>query len=260
MGPCNDHDPGHRRLYFESSENGQWEVIDTIESLCTLLLALDSRGSREACLLSSLEKLQAPLCQAMSSSPDNFRSCQPAQFDCSDSSTLRGESSSAVSDVDNNSWLSKIGNDHPVLTATSVLETEKKRDQQKKKWSRLQAFDLWVWNSFYLGLNAVKHGKKSFLNSLARCEHCHDLYWRDEKHCKICHSTFELDFDIEERYAIHAATCRNNGDDNVFPRHKVLSSQLQSLKAAIYAIEVSYLLVINFMCNFMISQQQTVSH
>lgn len=33
LGPCNDLDPGHRRIYFESSEDGHWEVIDTEEVL-----------------------------------------------------------------------------------------------------------------------------------------------------------------------------------------------------------------------------------
>lgn len=31
LGPCNGYDPGHRRVYFESSEDGHWEVIDTVE-------------------------------------------------------------------------------------------------------------------------------------------------------------------------------------------------------------------------------------
>ena len=31
LGPCNASDPGHRRIYFESSEDGHWEVIDTEE-------------------------------------------------------------------------------------------------------------------------------------------------------------------------------------------------------------------------------------
>ncbi|KAK1391054.1 homeobox-DDT domain protein RLT3 [Heracleum sosnowskyi] len=236
MGPCSDYDPGHKRIYFESSEDGQWEVIDTAESLCTLLSTLDRRGSREAYLLSSLEKLEAPLHQAMSSTPDNAGSRQQIASDCSDLCTPREDSSSAVSDIDNNICLSEIGNGHPVFTVPNVLETEKSR-KQKQEWSRLQAFDSWVWKLFYLELNAVKFGKKSFLDSLARCEHCHDLYWRDEKHCKVCHTTFELDFDTEERYAVHAATCRKSVDSNVFSKHKVLPSQLQSLKAAIYAIE-----------------------
>lgn len=31
LGPCNVDDPGHRRVYFESSEDGHWGVIDTEE-------------------------------------------------------------------------------------------------------------------------------------------------------------------------------------------------------------------------------------
>ncbi|KAL0670210.1 hypothetical protein Bca4012_032914 [Brassica carinata] len=135
LGPCNANDPGHRCVYFESSEDGHWEVISHKEALRALLSVLDDRGRREARLIESLEKRESFLCQAMHS--------------------------------------------------------------------------------------------------------CHDLYWRDEKHCKICHATFELDIDLEERYAIHAATCnrKNEESSDSFPDHKVLSSQLQSLKAAVYAIE-----------------------
>uniref|UniRef100_A0A0D3C168 WHIM2 domain-containing protein n=2 Tax=Brassica TaxID=3705 RepID=A0A0D3C168_BRAOL len=133
LGPCNANDPGHRCVYFESSEDGHWEVISHKEALRALLSVLDDRGRREARLID----------------------------------------------------------------------------------------------------------RRSYLDTLTRCKSCHDLYWRDEKHCKICHATFELDIDLEERYAIHAATCnrKNEESSDSFPDHKVLSSQLQSLKAAVYAIE-----------------------
>jgi hypothetical protein len=29
LGPCKADDPGHRRVYFESSEDGHWEVVDS---------------------------------------------------------------------------------------------------------------------------------------------------------------------------------------------------------------------------------------
>jgi hypothetical protein len=29
LGPCRADDPGHRRVYFESSEDGHWEVVDS---------------------------------------------------------------------------------------------------------------------------------------------------------------------------------------------------------------------------------------
>ncbi|KAF5726515.1 hypothetical protein HS088_TW22G00193 [Tripterygium wilfordii] len=37
LGPCDEYDPGHRTVYFESSEDGHWEVIDTKEALSALL-------------------------------------------------------------------------------------------------------------------------------------------------------------------------------------------------------------------------------
>jgi len=39
LGPCREDDPGHRRVYFESSEDGHWEVIDSpqVVHLPTLL-------------------------------------------------------------------------------------------------------------------------------------------------------------------------------------------------------------------------------
>eukprot|EP00262_Sarcandra_glabra_P005110 TRINITY_DN1641_c0_g1_i1.p1 TRINITY_DN1641_c0_g1~~TRINITY_DN1641_c0_g1_i1.p1 ORF type:complete len:316 (+),score=47.03 TRINITY_DN1641_c0_g1_i1:81-950(+) len=155
----------------------------------------------------------------------------------SDVDIISGDGSSPVSDIDNNLISTETRNDSFALSGAIVLELGKNEDEKKQQWDRLQAFDSWIWNSFYCNLNAVKHGKSSYLESLARCQSCHDLYWRDEKHCKICHTTFELDFDLEERYAIHVATCRENEDVNMFSRHKVLSSQLQALKAAIHAIE-----------------------
>ncbi|CAK9170903.1 unnamed protein product [Ilex paraguariensis] len=237
LGPCNANDPGHKRIYFESSEDGHWEVIDTEEAMCTLLSALDRRGAREAFLLASLEKREASLCRAMSSMLNDTGIRLLTQSDQSELNMSREDSSSAVSDVDNNLFVVEIQNNIPVSSAAVVPEPAKKGEQQKEKWVRLQAFDAWLWNSFYSELNAVKHSRGSYLESLARCQRCHDLYWRDEKHCKICHTTFELDFNLEEIYAIHIATCQESTDTDKFPKHKVLSSQLQSLKAAVYAIE-----------------------
>ena len=39
LGPCSACDPGHRRVYFESSEDGHWEVIDTEEVFFIVFLA-----------------------------------------------------------------------------------------------------------------------------------------------------------------------------------------------------------------------------
>lgn len=203
-----------------------------------LLSVLDDRGRREALLIESLEKREAFLCQAMSSRlVNNAESRHLTQSDLSELDMVREDSSSPVSDVDNNLALIEVAKDSLPSCGAIVLEVGKKGEEQNRKWNRLQEFDVWIWNHFYLNLNAAKHGRRSYLDALTRCESCHDLYWRDEKHCKRCHTTFELDFDLEERYAIHAATCRGKGD-HIGSKHKILSSQLQSLKAAVHAIEV----------------------
>ncbi|GJW52028.1 hypothetical protein Tco_0093379 [Tanacetum coccineum] len=49
-----------------------------------------------------------------------------------------------------------------------------------------------------------------------------------------------ISFDLEQKYFIHVPTCRDNSDSDMFPKHKILSSQLHSLKAAAYTLEASY--------------------
>ncbi|KAH6762645.1 hypothetical protein C2S52_020078 [Perilla frutescens var. hirtella] len=233
LGPCDDFDPGHRRIYFESSEDGHWEMIDTKEALYTLLSALNHRGAREARLLASLENRELILSQMMSSIPIDSEKRQLPQSEY----TCREDSSSPVSDVDNRLSLGETQNELPTSVGTAAVEAGKKGEKLVEKSGDSQVFDARIWKSFYSELSSVKNGQKAYLDSLRKCDRCQDLYWRDEKHCRICHTTFELDFDLEERYAIHSATCRTNIDVKKCRRQRALPSQLQALKAAIYAIE-----------------------
>ncbi|CAJ1937166.1 unnamed protein product [Sphenostylis stenocarpa] len=237
LGPCNIDDPGHRRIYFESSEDGHWEVIDTKEALYALMSVLDDRGKREALLIESLERRQTSLCRFMCRINTNSSGMgSMSHSDQSELDMVTDDSYSPASDVDSLNMTETAKDSSPSAGAV-VIEGGKKVEEQIKKWTRVQEYDTWIWNSFYSDLNVVKYGRRSYLDSLARCKSCHDLYWRDERHCKICHMTFELDFDLEERYAVHIATCREKESRNTFPNHKVLPSQIQSLKAAVYAIE-----------------------
>lgn len=202
---------------------------------------IDPRGKREAQLLASLEKLEIFLFKGMGepigvSSAINLSRVS----DSSDADALSEKGSSPVSNVDNNSLFEEHTDGGNCMTSTTstTVEHGKSCEEKKLKWEELQEFDKWIWNSFYRNLNSVKHCKRSFHDSLIHCDSCHDLYWRDEKHCKKCHTTFELDFDLEERYAIHVATCCDDETSAVFSDCRVLSSQLQVLKAAIHAIEV----------------------
>ncbi|KAF7028296.1 hypothetical protein CFC21_040241 [Triticum aestivum] len=248
LGPCRADDPGHRRVYFESSEDGHWEVIDSPQDLLSLLSVLDIRGTREAHLLASMKKRQSCLFEGMKKHLED--GCVVALTASSDSSRSEtssgnryspkpssGDGASPLSDIDSASVPIYLAGNLQNASSAIGIEVGRRSDEKMLKWERLQALDKWIWTSFYSSLTAVKCGKRSFKESLVHCESCHDLYWRDEKHCRICHSTFEVGFDLEERYAIHVATCREPEDLYDVPNHKVLPSQLQALKAAIHAIE-----------------------
>ncbi|CAA6670530.1 unnamed protein product [Spirodela intermedia] len=238
LGPCGSGDPGHRRVYFESSEDGRWEVIDTDEALSALVAALDGRGARECLLLDSLRRREVCLARAMAEFASATATTCQHYHPPSDTDASSGHSSSPISDVDNN--LVCEGGADRLPPGVVVPELGRRAEERRQQWARAQAFDRWLWGSFYGELGAARLGRRCFSESLARCEACHDLFWRDEKHCRICHVTFELDFDQEERFLIHTATCRPAVDGGAagFPGHRVLPSQLQALKAAVHALEV----------------------
>lgn len=74
-----------------------------------------------------------------------------------------------MSDVDNQLSLREMQNDLPSSTVAIVPEVGKK-GEQKDQWNGSQAFDSWVWKSFYSELNTVKNGKRAYIDSLRRCE------------------------------------------------------------------------------------------
>ncbi|XP_021745180.1 homeobox-DDT domain protein RLT3-like isoform X2 [Chenopodium quinoa] len=238
LGPCDADDPGHKQIYVESSEDGQWQVIDSEEALYGLLASLNGQGRREAALLASLEKRMTFLAEEMMSRvPADFNVSQSTQSGLSEIDRTNEDSLSPISEIDNHS-LGETSFNAVTSSGAAPFIFEKTVEEEKKKYERLQAYDSWIWNNFYSNLHAVRRGKRSFFDSWTRCGSCNDLYWRDERHCKACHTTFELDFDLEEKYAIHVAKCHAREDADICPMHKVLPSKLQALKAAIHVIEM----------------------
>lgn len=207
-----------------------------MQALDALLSSLDRRGLREAQLLASLETRLACLRRAML---DDLSVENERKLIKSAASVTNESGFSPLSDVDN------LDSTNSVDGGTGLLALQCRKDSvghtgfhKETTSDHRQSFDAWVWKGFYFKLRCLQYKRSTHLESLARCERCNDLYWKDEKHCIICHTTFELDFDIEERYIVHVATCKGIDDGNKFGHHKVLSSELQSLKAAAHAIEV----------------------
>ncbi|KAH9315050.1 hypothetical protein KI387_023677, partial [Taxus chinensis] len=229
-------DPGSGRVYFESSEDGHWEVIDNEEALETFMALLDSRNIREANLFASLRSHEALLRQEMRKS----KACRNQDISGDGSERyereiMSSDSSSVASIIENNqnSTISEPENDSSGSPGAISLEFGRSEMEKQHEWNRDRAFDKWVWSGFFQILNVLKYNP----DLLVSCESCHDLYWPEEGHCKLCHTTFELDFDSEERYAVHIKKCGVNTGNDCIHRHKVLSSRLQSLKAGMQAVE-----------------------
>lgn len=224
-------DPGRGRLYFESSEDGHWEVIDNEEALDTLMALLDSRGVREANLLASLRSQGTLLRQEMR----KLKSGVNQESEKYVREILSGDSSSGVSIIENNQndTAFEPENDSSVFSGAISLQFGRTEVEKQHDWDNHRAFDRWVWSDFFRTLKVLKYNA----DRLLPCESCHDLYWPEEEHCMLCHTTFELDFDSEERYAVHVARCKGRGQDESIQGCKVLSSRLQSLKAGMQAVE-----------------------
>lgn len=224
-------DPGHGRVYFESSEDGHWELIDNEEALDTLMALLDSRGIREANLLASLRSRGTLLRQEMR----KHKSGVNQESEKYGREILSGDSSSGTSIIENNQndTVFEPEDDSSVLSGAVSLQFGGTEVEKQRDWDHCRAFDRWVWSDFFQTLKVLKYDA----DRLLPCESCHDLYWPEEEHCMLCHTTFELDFDSEERYAVHVARCKGRGQDESIRGCKVLSSRLQSLKAGMQAVE-----------------------
>lgn len=209
-----------------------------MQDLLKLLSVLDTRGTRESSLFASLNRRQSYLCRSMEVHHNKSKGDNVTQTSSSNSVISSGDGSSPISDIDNNNSSCNNATIPMGPTGALVIESGRTVEEKRQKWERIQEFDKWVWDSFYLNLSAVRFSKRLLADTWARCQGCHDLYWREEKHCRICHSTFELDFEQEERYAMHLITCKNIEGICEPPNHRVHASQLQALKAAIHAIEV----------------------
>jgi len=193
---------------------------------------LDSRGDREANLLASLRSRGSLLRQEMRK--PKFGVNQESEKNGRE--IVSGESSSGASIIENtqNDTVFEHENDSSVLSGAISLQSGGNEVEKQFDRDHSRAFDRWVWSDFFQTLKVLKYNP----DRLIHCESRQDLYWPEEGHCMLCHTTFELDFDSEERYPVHVARCKARGQDESIQACTVLSSALQSLKAGTQAVEV----------------------
>ncbi|KAI5081671.1 hypothetical protein GOP47_0001414 [Adiantum capillus-veneris] len=252
-------DPGCGRIFFESSEDGHWEVIDTEEAFSALLANLDTRGVREAHLHGVLLKQENLIRQGMRklSSKARFEQRLPVNHNedkAVDKSFIRSSTSGiAVAGPKEEDGSSGDGSVIPESCrhmGAIRIQTGNSLSEKRGVLERYREFDKWFWskeNPTVSFLAAMRLKKKRCSELLAKCDMCHDLYWHEEKHCTCCHTTFEFYTKKDTKYLEHVSECNKfrserSPDEKLqciirkFPcRVQLLKAQFLSIEAAIPA-------------------------
>ncbi|KAJ7521596.1 hypothetical protein O6H91_19G060800 [Diphasiastrum complanatum] len=254
-------DPGSDRIYYESQEDGHWEVIDSEEAFDSLMSSLDTRGIREFHLHTVLKKLKGTLRQGMRSSSSNT---QPTPFSrsiikskgaamqallsehgkCSIDSRLM-----TVTKMDDSppSGISGPGNDMLDSPGAIQVELSHTAGEKQRALDRHRDMERWLWIQCFRAdssVRAIRFGERREADLLNSCDTCHDLYWQKEKHCPCCHITADI-YKREKKFRQHVRECEEqmrrkdlgwkmHGPTKVLPpRTQLLMKILLSIEAAI---------------------------
>lgn len=253
-------DPGCGRIYFESAEDGYWEVIDTEEAFDALMANLDTRGIREANLHGVLLKLEHSIKQAMRKSVATAARWSANERDSKATHFLMGKSpknqlplschTGYVSEGSSGDGTVVPGIDLSSRHAGGIpIQLNNTPAERQGALERYGEFDKWIWSKHkpvVSGLIASKRGKKRSCDLLASCEVCHEFYWPRDKHCPHCHATYEgfPKADAKFSYHVHVHDCeekwkRSDASWKLQGPSTSLPSRVQLLKAHILALEVA---------------------
>ncbi|KAH7277937.1 hypothetical protein KP509_38G016400 [Ceratopteris richardii] len=250
-------DPGCGRIFLESSEDGNWEVIDTEEAFNALLMNLDTRGVREAHLHGVLLKLEDIIRQGMRTLPSstNVERRSSAYFSVTppaDASSVKGSNNGACSaplKEENMSFgdgMVILGKETCRHVGAIQVHVGSNPSEKHTILNRYREFDKWFWSRETPHLSclvASRLEKKRSPELLAKCDSCHDLYWHGEKHCLFCHMTFEFSSKKDiSKFVEHVSHCeRRSLEKNTVERHpcllKKLPCRMQLLKSHFLCIE-----------------------
>ncbi|MCO5562423.1 hypothetical protein L7F22_016051 [Adiantum nelumboides] len=248
-------DPGCGRIFFESSEDGHWEVIDTEEAFDALLANLDIRGIREAHLHEMLFKLENIIRLGMRKLASTLRLEQwlPANHNedkAVDKATFRSSSNgTSVAGRQEEDGSSGDGTVFPESCRHMGAMRIQTGNSQSEKFDvqRYREFDKWFWSKetpTQSLLAAMRLKKKRCSELLAKCDMCHDLYWPEEKHCTCCHRTFEVSTKKDTKYMEHVSECdKLRSERSPIEKIQCLISKLpcrvQLLKAQFLCVEAA---------------------
>lgn len=254
-------DRGCGRVYFESSEDGHWEVIDTEEAFSALMANLDTRGIREAHLHGVLQKLESLIRQGMrrfasTARPERRLLVNESEVTVADSISGRS-SSNGVASTFHAGYTEEDGSsgDGTVLPESEIsrnkgaiqIQSGNIQAERQHVLDRYKEFDKWLWSRQTPELSslvAVRLRKNRSCELLAKCETCHDLYWPQEKHCSSCHATFEVSAKADAKFTQHVNECEKKRVERganwkLQGPLKLLPSRVQHLKAQILSVEAA---------------------
>ncbi|XP_024520101.1 homeobox-DDT domain protein RLT1 isoform X3 [Selaginella moellendorffii] len=249
------HDPGCRRIYFESHEDGHWEVIDTEEALNALMNSLDIRGTREANLFVALKELEGSLRQAMSSSStkqhqDHHQSHHTGNGNGAGVQAGAGSRNGNGNDSCEGSPSSSavVGNGGKDSTSSDArvgslkVELGRSASENSGAMERYKDMERWLWR--HCSVKALQRGGEKRRESendgmITECESCHDLRWAVDKHCPFCHSTGEEE--VWSDFSQHVRDCEQkmiSRDPAWRIQGGVLPPRIQLLKKLLFLVEI----------------------
>ncbi|KAL5715822.1 hypothetical protein ACHQM5_017591 [Ranunculus cassubicifolius] len=232
-------DPGSARIFFES-HGGCWRLIDSEEGFDTLMSSLDTRGVREAHLHLMLQKIELPFKEAIRRSSKTSNSTENIKAE---------EVSDMISSPDSpSSTLCGASPDAQDHSRSFRIELGRTQSEKNNALKRYQDFQNWMWRECFNPsvLSAMKFGKKRCTELLITCDLCRDLYFCEESHCPVCHTTFgnfynKADFSdhinqCEEKQKMNLVSVFDNSlNSSRPPRIRLLKSQLALIEVCVPA-------------------------
>ncbi|KAL3509303.1 hypothetical protein ACH5RR_028704 [Cinchona calisaya] len=195
-------DPGAGRIFVELND-GQWRLIDSVESFDALLASLDVRGTRESHLHSMLQRIEVSFKETAKRNLCLLSGNQ-------DVDDLKKE-------VSEGSLKSLVCGSNPNMTetlASTAIRIGNNGTDNNKLLERYQDFEKWMWEECFssMKLRALKHGKTKRLQLPSICSYCHDLYSSEEQHCPFCHKNYSISIQTFS-FTEHVSQCKEKQEE-----------------------------------------------
>ncbi|GAB2285385.1 hypothetical protein Dimus_019840 [Dionaea muscipula] len=247
MASASSNDPGSGRIFVELC-NGGWRLIDSAEVFDALLASLDVRGVRECHLHTLLQKIEPLFKETLKwklfGSTTGKQRGDSIQREASEASASFHPHGYGCRDSPN-STICALDSNSPEPSLSFHIECGKNKLDLANTMKRYKDSVEWMWKECLSPsmLCATKYGKKRCTQLLDICNHCHDVYFFEDKHCPMCHITYTS---LEEKlnFSQHVSQCEETKKFNPDWRlpaalHHNSPMRIRLLKSLLALVEVS---------------------